>query len=488
MDRASRAVREFMRPQALAISEFYPLYQDREYALSELDDLVERNGGVVYRRMVEQDDQVSSCLRLLQFSAISGETSIVSASTQPKDREIADFVRDNFRYMPGSTLRRTILDGLDALGQGWVCMERVLDEPKRFGPWKGKQFLKCCRPIPQETLRLATDEYGELLSDGVWQAKDRVQNPGVGAPQHYRQMSKDRFVVWSFMRKWGHPYGQSLLRSAYPWYMSKRQAMLFWGRHIETHGTPAIIAKVVPGMSVSAKADVAAQVKRIKYSGIGVIDNNTSLEHLKEVAGSNADYRAYISACNRAIAHALFNPSLLLDNESTGSRALGQTQQDSFIWVMNAIRSMYYEEVLNKQIIQWLVEWNFGEEYECPLAVPRETDPGRLKAMLDLAGFAIDYGVPVGVDYLRELLGLREPADGEMLAEKVQYISTTKGATDEDGADEGSDGAGGPGAGGVVAGVAGGVAAGGGDQRRNGAGMDRVRLDRGAGSVNGVGR
>ncbi len=395
-------------PVGAGIHLYYPLWLNDQDAAPNPDDLVGRLGIATYREMLA-DDQVASCVALIQHAILSAPLEITPAGDDPVDEEIADFCREQFDYLDGQTRDDVLGFLLEALYMGFSCVEKIYREDP---VWTGKISIRRFVPMPQETILFKVTRAGEIEPDGVWQAKQERHylTTGMTDPAHYDHHPREKFVVWQWQQRYGLPYGQSLLRGAYRWWMLKKQAVQWWARYIETFGTPWVTATIAPGQS---KEEALEQLKRLKYSGMAAMPAAMKVELTSAFgSASNANYEAFISYCDKAMGRALLNPSLLMDNTSTGSRALGGTHQDSFLWFVDSARRSLAAKI-RSDVLEPLVRLNWGEAYECPNVGFAETDAGRLNTLLERMGGAQKLGLSIGSNWARRNLGIPEPEENE---------------------------------------------------------------------------
>lgn len=425
IERIGAAIAAFMRPETVAASRFLPQYNEN-WAVPDIDDLIEERGYEVLREMVERDDMIQSCLYMLTFGVLSTGWQVTPSERSFKGERAAEWARYLLRNMQEYSLKRLVMDSLEAIWMGHVVMEKIYSEPLGPNtPWPGRQGIRTIRPVPQESIRIAVDDFGDILSDGIWQQKPNrtMDVQGSRDPSYYDKHPRDRFVVWSLLKKWNNPYGRSLLRAAWPWYYAKTQALLFWGQHLEHFAVPIPVGTVEKGASELRKQAMYRTLRKLPQLRALVKEVGTEIELTPTPSGSTDSFQAFIRECNDGIRRSLFNPSLMSENSSTGSRSLGNTQQDSFVMTVTPIREFVYEEVVEKQVVAPSVYYNLGPNYPCPNVTPQENDPGRLKSQMELYESVLSMGVPVGRDHIRTVVGVPAPEPGE---EEATLVSKNK--------------------------------------------------------------
>ncbi|MCX6345481.1 MAG: DUF935 family protein, partial [Armatimonadetes bacterium] len=127
------------------------------------DDLIGTRGYAIYDQM-QRDAQVQACLTVKKSAVLSRGWEVHPASDDPKDREVADFVRFALNDMRGSILD-VLYNILDALAKGFSVMElnyRIIEKE----PFKGMFGLASIKSKDPSTFNFELDEYANIRSLG----------------------------------------------------------------------------------------------------------------------------------------------------------------------------------------------------------------------------------------------------------------------------------------------------------------------------------
>jgi phage gp29-like protein len=389
---------------------YFPQYTSESWAIPNIDDLVAKKGLAVYREM-ENNDQVASCLGLLKLARLASGWEITPASGDETDKLAHEMTERAFAVLKGSSVTRLLMDGLDALNVGFSVQEMVWAEPNQGGDFAGMQFYRTFRPLPQETITFKRDDHGDLEPDGVWQSKARqMVVPGL-APGFFDHYPVDRFVLWSWKRRWDNPLGMSILRPAHPWYEFKKFTIKHWARYTERYGLPRGLMKM-PKVSTPAQMAAAGEELRRYQSELAMVyKEGSSVEFTEPMTTATMNFEANIQAANKGIAHACFLPSTILDNTEGGSYALAKAQKSTFEWVLDNLGELLTDEIMMEQVIRPLIDHNFGPEVECPTFKFRDYSQPDRESIARMYQILVTSGVRVSRTEIGEALGIREPVD-----------------------------------------------------------------------------
>jgi hypothetical protein len=362
-----------------------------------------------YKRMVDTDDTVGSCCDFL-VTCLSAR---IGRYTHP-DKEITEFVNKAFDQMEGG-FTNSLKDMLSATWVGFSVLEKV---------WANTDLgyiIKKMVPLPPGTILFETERTGELTPDGILQYQ-RNYNPGmsgvgffggaqvnghgfdnngpdtwakvgdypyplrIGSVFNYLsiRIPVDKCVHFAFdaQGKFGNPYGRSLLRRAYKYYVLKDAFLKMMAIALDRKGTPLMVVFAdpnstmqAPGTSNQAKqpnartkerADGAAARAFANVHNDSVIilpgkkDEIFSVQNIDQASNAN-DFIAAIGMCDRGLMRAMLVPSLIFTNgDGTGSFALGQEHAKTFDKVLDGMNAGA-TQVLLQQVVRELIAYNFPE-------------------------------------------------------------------------------------------------------------------------------
>jgi hypothetical protein len=369
-----------------------------------------------FKRMVDTDDTIGSGIDFLTtcLAARIGKYQHIN----PK---ITEFVNIALSKLDNGW-QNSVKEMLSASWAGFMVAEKVwTNDPMGF-------ILKKLVTLPPSTILFETDRVGELTSDGILQYQ-RNYNPALfgsgpsylfgflgtaGGPAIGNQGRNDPFAkigdfpfplrtanTFSYLSiripkmkcvhyafdaqgKFGNPYGRSLLRRAYKYYVMEDAILQMMAVALDRKGTPLTIVYADPNATLM---DSSKTQTGVDYQGqdIGVRSDVAAMQAFKNIHNdstiilpgkkgqifetdfvpqqSNAgDFIAALEYCKKGKMRALLLPSLIFTSgDGSGSFALGQEHARTFDKLCDGILSGFKQTILD-QIIYELIAYNFPKE------------------------------------------------------------------------------------------------------------------------------
>lgn len=364
-----------------------------------------------FKRMVDTDDTVGSGVDFL--------TTCLAARMgryQHKNKEITEWVNTALESMDNGWVN-AMKEMLAATWVGFNIAEKV---------WANTEngfVIQKLVSYPPQTILFETDRTGELTNDGILQYQ-RNYNPAlynsganyffgfVGiASQLEASYRPDAFAklgdlpfpmrtsnMFTYMSiripklkcvhyafdaqgKFGNPYGRSLLRRGYKFWVTKDAILQMMATALDRKGTPLTIVYADPNMTLldnekqqqgtnmrgqkaGIRADVAAQkaFQNVHNDSVIILPGKKGqiYEHDTIQQSSNAgDFIEALRFCNQSLLRALLIPSLIFGNgDGSGSFALGQEHARTFDKILDGILSGF-KQVCLQQIVKELIAYNF---------------------------------------------------------------------------------------------------------------------------------
>ena len=389
-----------------ADSSYYADYFLRPY---NPDDIFQKKYNYDLFREMREDDQIGAVLTLKKFFILSGQREI-----QCDNKDVADFITWNIDYYLDCLFDESLLDILTCIDFGFSITEKVFkitDTQK----WGKKIVLDQLRTRPPDTFEFDQDSQGNII---------KIRQHTAGADI---EIDAPKVIHYMYQPEYDNPYGTSELNlGIYRAWWSKNAIIKFWNIYLERFGMPTVVGKYPQGMS-SGINDLKAVLKNIQSKTSIIIPEEVKLELLNAGSGGQDGYEKAIDKYNIMIARKALIPDLLgLSGAQTsgGSYALGASQFNMFY---NNIRNetKKLERMINREIIQPLVAWNFGNNIECVLKI-NQVDEERKQKDLDLWIRAVQTGnVPVNDDQLNwffKSLNMPEKQKGDALPAQVQPL------------------------------------------------------------------
>ena len=314
------------------------------------DDLITRKGWDVYKKMMH-DEQVKAVVRFHRDAVTGREWSFtdhksLSDAENERRRDILTAMLDK---LPGSF--KTKLDMvMSSLYNGFSLVEKTYDLCEIDGiTWMGVKSLKL---KPFDTFYFNLDDYGNLESLEQQVMSQRKEIPLSKFIHHVQNADVHEY------------YGQSELREAYRAWWSKDTTLLLQNIWLERSAAGFVWAQPSSGATLTRKSaeynDLLAVLRNVRSNSAMLIPKNIDF-NVVHPNDTQAFERA-VQGHDKAIAKALLMPNLLGLSEQgpNGSRALGDTQMEAFLWMLDA-EAKNLEETINEQLFADLARYNFPD-------------------------------------------------------------------------------------------------------------------------------
>jgi hypothetical protein len=326
-------------------------------------------------RKILQDSQVSTGFDILKY-ILSSKSWVLVANENDTDNTVYDFTYQMLNNME-TELNETVKQQITAIPWGYVIHEQIFDLDS-----DGKIILTNNVPLHIKTLQkepfVYDEDTGELISIHQEYGENTVEIP------------IDKVLKYSFNAMYDEDYGNGLLNDFKPIVEDKLNINNWIMTFLERHGSPTLYGK--------ARDNVSADGMLNSFDDIS--DGTTGMTvHVDEDVGvleSSHEGKAFFDTLNhknREIYNRYYLGNLLLgDASQTGSYAQSQTQLDFGKLVFDGV----LEEVANvwqKQTINRIVEWNFGDTSLAPTISFDKFTTGDLEQLFNILKPLMDTGV-----------------------------------------------------------------------------------------------
>lgn len=368
-----------------------------------------------YKRMIDTDDTIGSGVDFL--------TTCLTARLgmyQHPNNEITAWVNDRLEEIEGGWFNN-VKELLSASWAGFAVQEKVwANTEKGF-------VIKKLVTLPPSTVLFETDRSGDLTNDGILQYQrnynPQVMSQGIGywggtvgsgfgfsgsafQPDMFAKFGdlpfpmrtantfnylsiripKLKCVHYAFdaQGKFGNPYGRSLLRRAYKYYVMKDAFLKMLSIALDRKGTPLTIVYADPNTTLADDSKLVSGVNP-KGQKVGIRANEAAAKAFANIHNdstiilpgkkgsifetdfvpqdAHADqFIAAIDMCNKSILRALLIPALIFSaGDGSGSYALGQEHSKTFEKILDGMLSGV-KQILIQQVVKELVAYNFPRE------------------------------------------------------------------------------------------------------------------------------
>lgn len=423
--------------QYLANDEFEEMLYARHVEVESLDDLKEQRGTPIpalfnqfykfiqnpsavsvetFKRMIDTDDTLGSGIDFLTTCLAAR----LGRYTHP-NKEITDLVNRALAAVDGG-FTNAVKEILSASWAGFFVGEKVFQDVPNIG------FIpKKIVPMPPSTLLFETERTGEITEDGILQYQRNFNpyllgggvgyfganvNTGIGPtagfgsrPDLFAKLGdlpfpirtansfnylsiripKAKCIHYAFdaQGKLGNPYGRSLLRRAYKYYVIKDAILQMMTIALDRKGTPLTVVYYDPMAPImdpnkvknpndlgSARDDRKAAIHPGKAAEQAMKNlHNDSVIYIPGKKGeiytidtlsqqSNAsDFIAALEFCNKSMLRAMLLPALIF-GDGQGGYALGEVHAKTFDKVLDGINAGLEDNLLN-QWVKDILSLNF---------------------------------------------------------------------------------------------------------------------------------
>ena len=209
------------------------------------------------------------------------------------------------------------------------------------------------------------------------------------------------------------PYGKSLLRRCYRWWVLKKAIPKLWAICLERFGMPILHGKA-SGNETRKKLNEA--LSNLNSRSYITTDEKSEVQAIYSPSGAiSSNYHQAEELCDKMMYRAMFLPSLLGAGENGGSYSLGQVHFELFNATAAALAEDYVDTEL-EMLWRPIIEWNYGEQADYGDFLITDTMPVSEKVAMSTMLMNL---AQVGViapesdrDWIRDYLGLPDLEEG----------------------------------------------------------------------------
>lgn len=359
-----------------------------------VDEIISRKGWSIYKEMLA-DDQVKICLQFMKVLIYGRAWEMKPYDDSEEAKRQAAFAE---WCLTKANLKSVLREALSALEFGFSVGELVWTRDT----WEDKQVV-CLDKIAHRdpsTLTIAMDQNGNL--DRITQ---KVSTQVIDLPM-------EKLWVYSHDKRFGDPYGVSVLRAAYRSWWAKKYIINFWNVFMERMGSPLTKMTYPQGASDDLKATLKRILTSLSSKTEVLVPEGVSIELIEATRGGNAGYAEALKFHNDSIARAILMSALLGtggEKEAGGGNPSQSALQLRILFKMADEITQAITTTLCDQVLKQLIEFNF----EKPL-MPRFVwqDYGQFEGMKVADTIRLLHSAGIldlnqeDVNYARSILGL----------------------------------------------------------------------------------
>lgn len=338
----------------------YSFYRTgKDLVVRPFDEFLIEKGGLsaikIYTRLLE-DSTVQGAFKKLHQEIVSRDLIVTPFSEKKGDQVIADFVKNaleniDFDGITGSFLEAVIIGSRigeiiwGKKGEQIIPLDIRFRDPRRF-----VYVVNEDSPGGYE-MRMLTREN---MSNG-------------------ETLPTRKFLTFKYwISNDGDPYGAGLGRVLYPLVKFKRRALESEVIFSDRYSTPTAIA-TAPLNALASEIDILYDhLSNLSQETALIIPEGYSIDFLSASSSKTNIFMDIIDYCDNAI-NLLISGENEVGNVGAGSRASSEVANEVRV-IMAKETSEMIHEFLRRSLIRWIVDFNFGTEYQAPF-VRRDFSP-----------------------------------------------------------------------------------------------------------------
>jgi len=317
------------------------------------NDLRGSKGIVIYDKMRKSDARVKFALMACELPLRAATWSIEPASDEPKDKEIAEALKDNLFEHMTITWDSFLHHALLMLPFGFMVFEKVweiVDGQVRY--------RKLAPRLPKTLYKWKLDTNGGLAGIEQWVWKnEKYENITIPS---------DKLLVFTNDKEGSNFEGVSILRTAYKHWYYKDNLYRIDGIAAERHALGIPVFKHPSDASKDSKDNIDSLGQRLYANEQAYLRLANDYEFdVKGLSGTIRDIMPSISHHDRKIAESVLADFIDLGGGDRGSWALSKDKSSFFLMSLNAIATNICDTFNTYAIKPW-VDYNYANVQKYP--------------------------------------------------------------------------------------------------------------------------
>lgn len=371
-----------------------------------------------YEHMEWNNPEIGANFRTRRHQMLSYGWTVEPASSEDKDKEVAEFVKYVLEHIETEILEESLRSLMYAIRDEFVALQIV---PKIYkkGPWAGKAGLFWLKPINRASLNPVLENR-------------RLKEFKIGQQVY----PAEQFLIYKHEPNAKNPMGTSLFKALlwYDWFY--KNGMKYWSVYLERFGMPIAVVKYGDNLKQDDKDAVKAAVLNMNAGYSISVPKNTDIDLLKAMASGKTGYENYIKHCGDMAAKLMLGQNLatgVSDNATRAQAVIHDKTKSEY----STVDGQGIEGSVNRQVIPLLVHWNFPER-DAPKFVIIKDPPEDLDKTAKRVEIALDKGLAVKEDEAYGGFGLTVPQTGDKVVTFQTKVEETP-PTPPEGEEQGDD-------------------------------------------------
>tara|TARA_Y100000593_G_scaffold94859_1_gene196685 strand:+ start:4225 stop:5772 length:1548 start_codon:yes stop_codon:yes gene_type:complete len=300
-------------------------------------------------KLMMGDGQVRAGVEVITLATIGSgwEFNFPFSEDPEKGDEILWFIRSAFGNINkndgvNSDMFQVLTDMLTCLWAGFSVTEKVWGQDS-----ESRWVIKRYKTLPPETVTFKMDKKGRMKQEAAV-IQNRYNRDSVKLPAR-------KVNIMCMNRKFGDPYGESILKPVYKnWYI-KDWLMKFHSQFLENLGAPMLVGKTNRDTQ-----DMNSALQSAKNSAVITLGDGEEVDML-ESTKDGTSFENAIRYHDAQIMRGMLVPSLLIgQDEQMGSRALSEVHYEMFKLSRIGALQQQLRTIINRDIRE-MVRLNFGD-------------------------------------------------------------------------------------------------------------------------------
>lgn len=418
------------RPAAPIVDQEIAASQDGQFARFDTlqyspDDLITKKQFGAYEKMMN-DDQVNLCISGVKLIRLSSGYEVEEASEDPIDQEIADFVGDVIESMADTSTHNLLFNVMGGLEIGWSLQEIIWEFIEK-GPWQGRLGIKAIKSKNPKWFNVQVDDFSNPLSI-----------VSLSYPEYAKKYPIEKFLLYSFQKRYENVFGTGRLRSLYNWWWVKQVMIRAMGVYMEKFGLPLPVGKYPKHFSKEQQADFLAALTKLRIEHAIILPDGTTVDFVEATGKGSEAFLNIIEKADAQIAKVIMGQTLTSGvGKGQGSSGGGEGGLGTLGKVQFDILTMYLEYLGNdlstgpmNQLIRRIVDYNYSGVYKYPTfkfksLTPEDIKP-RVTSFLECVKAMVIKATPEDENQLRKMLNFNNNSSQQTKLRPNRKINVVK--------------------------------------------------------------
>lgn len=302
---------------------------------------------------LERNSSIYAATNNFKLSVIEPKVIVKAANKSYNAGLLKEFIEFNLAEMEG-TINDACYDILSALLPGYSITEKVYQTATFEGEYK--KIIKAFKSKKAGLYSFYIDAF-----DNIQAVRSLIGND---AP-----LPKEKFIIYSFLKKNGNPYGFPLFDVLYPLYFAINELQKFMLIGAAKFSNPSVVISVPNGASDAVLSAVSAFASDLTQSSVATLPESVKAGILDITNKSRNPYidllKYFISEIEKVL---LLNDLTVSQSGKYGSRAESsvKVEQGKLPLVRYTRRNL--EDTFKEQFIKSTIKYNFNAE-EFPTSI-----------------------------------------------------------------------------------------------------------------------